>query len=650
MKKKTILFISTFLILFLFSSSVFADNETFQTEEWEYTENKTGWTLTKHLVTAANPVIPDEIEGTAVTQLGKELFMNDTVIESAVIPDSVTAIGANAFFGCTSLKEVYISSSVKAIPDGCFRYCIALESVDMPYTLTSIGANAFSDCMSLTSVDIPANVMTVGTSAFAYCQKLEHVSASRKLITVNADAFLDTPWIDAQSDDFVYIGGGVLLKYNGKESHVAVPYGTASISNAFDGNFYLETVDLPETLQRINQFAFRNAVKLKTVTIPDSVTTIGPGAFQGCKKLEFINLPDSVTSVGDSAFRYCDKLSSLTIPETVKSIPNRFAGDCSSLVHVKIPKSVTTIHVSAFAGSENVQMMIPAGAPAESILQEYEIPCTYFDAVYDSFYYSLDPETKEAEVLSYTGVSYNIEIPAWIGDYPVTSVADNAFKGNSTVRSITIPFPVKNIGDNAFSGMENLETIMLPAGLETIGSNVFTGSDFLIEVLFPESVAHVGDDPFDADTLTKICAYPGSESEKFLTEAGFIVNSPSACGTEAGTGLEKWAYLGLNFGDCDLSVCGNASNAVSIGAQQMTIQIVRIPDGTISVTLEMVSDAGENIFLYVPDSVGAIDPLILENRSVTVVGNRNSFAERFAKDNDVKFSVRLKTGLNYDAQ
>jgi hypothetical protein len=54
--------------------------------------------------------------------------------------------------------------------------------------------------------------------------------------------------------------------------------------------------------------AFKNCTGL-TITIPNSVTKINEWAFKGCENPTIINIPDSVTSIGKFAFLDCRKLT-----------------------------------------------------------------------------------------------------------------------------------------------------------------------------------------------------------------------------------------------------------------------------------------------------------------------------------------------------
>ncbi len=87
---------------------------------------------------------------------------------------------------------------------------------------------------------------------------------------------------------------------------------------------------------------------IKSVNIPDGVTTIGEYAFYDCSSLTSITIPNSVTAIGDSAFKYCSSLTSVTIPDGIISIGNNVFYSCYNLISVTIPNSVITIGDFAF--------------------------------------------------------------------------------------------------------------------------------------------------------------------------------------------------------------------------------------------------------------------------------------------------------------
>ena len=197
---------------------------------------------------------------------------------------------------------------------------------------------------------------------------------SRKINSIGTYAFRDTPWLEAQKDEFVIIGNGILIKWNGSGTDVQVPYEVKMISDAFDEQYFIETVTVPESVQQIGANAFRDAVSLRSISLPPYLTTIGGNAFNGCRRLESIELPAHIKTLGGSAFANCDSLTGLTIPPEITAIPGSLLANCPSLIDVVIPESVTKIDKSAFTGSPNVRPYVSNGSEAERILKEYEIP------------------------------------------------------------------------------------------------------------------------------------------------------------------------------------------------------------------------------------------------------------------------------------
>lgn len=132
------------------------------------------------------------------------------------------------------------------------------------------------------------------------------------------------------------IRNGVLIKYNGKESHVIVPDGVVAIGrNAFTvtervkryrealpsmlaewSNREYETIEYweDETVSNHN---------LKKVTLPDSVLEIESSAFYKCSALESIEFGKNICRINRAAFQGCHNLKKVTVPD--KAVIESFA-------------------------------------------------------------------------------------------------------------------------------------------------------------------------------------------------------------------------------------------------------------------------------------------------------------------------------------
>ena len=121
-----------------------------------------------------------------------------------------------------------------------------------------------------------------------------------------------------------------------------------SMPVAFLAHTSVKSIDIPNHVTNISDWAFCDCESLTSITIPDSVTSIGNYAFEYCSELTSVTIPDSVTSIGHDAFNSCSGLTSITIPDSVTSIGDFAFRGCSGLTSVTIGNSVTSIGGYAF--------------------------------------------------------------------------------------------------------------------------------------------------------------------------------------------------------------------------------------------------------------------------------------------------------------
>ncbi|WP_295214535.1 leucine-rich repeat protein [Ruminococcus sp.] len=133
--------------------------------------------------------IPAEIDGMAVTSIGKETFSECTSLTDITIPDSVTSIGWSAFSGCTSLTEITIPDSVTSIAGRTFLGCNSLTQITILDSVTIIGSYAFTGCTSLTEITIPDSMISIEHGAFGSCTSLTEVIIPDSVIGIGWSAF-----------------------------------------------------------------------------------------------------------------------------------------------------------------------------------------------------------------------------------------------------------------------------------------------------------------------------------------------------------------------------------------------------------------------------------------------------------------------------
>ena len=167
-------------------------------------------TITRYVGSGGAVVIPSNISGKAVTDIGITAFEACAGVTSVTIPDSVISIGAAAFGACGDLISVAIGSSVASIGEDAFYLCTNLTAISavagnsnfsstngvlfdksrhtlhqcpggkvgsyaIPDGVNTIGYAAFSDCIRLTSVSVPSSVAHIADYAFWACANLANV-------------------------------------------------------------------------------------------------------------------------------------------------------------------------------------------------------------------------------------------------------------------------------------------------------------------------------------------------------------------------------------------------------------------------------------------------------------------------------------------
>ena len=123
---------------------------------WQENEDG-GVTITKYTGEGKNVVVPNEIDGKTVTEIGNNAFEFNSRLTSVTIESGVTSIGEFAFNNCTGLTNVSIPDSVTSIGEWAFSDCKGLTSVSIPDSVTSIGCSAFGGCTALTSISVSAD-------------------------------------------------------------------------------------------------------------------------------------------------------------------------------------------------------------------------------------------------------------------------------------------------------------------------------------------------------------------------------------------------------------------------------------------------------------------------------------------------------------
>ena len=204
--------------------------------------------------------------------------------------------------------------------------------------------------------------------------------------------------LNEDGDGYTVTGVGTLTETDVviPDKHNNKPVTAIGVS-AFEGcRSQLTSVEIPDTVTRIERYAFYECKRLTKVVVPDSVTYIGFGAFYHCRELVSISLPfvgesaeaeenthlryvfgesipDALEKVvitggkeiADNAFLGCGNLVSLELPFGIERIGEHAFASCTKLTTLEIPAGVTEIGTGAFAACEALQTVRFGGTVLE---------------------------------------------------------------------------------------------------------------------------------------------------------------------------------------------------------------------------------------------------------------------------------------------
>ena len=127
---------------------------------------------------AGELLLPSEIEGKTVTEIGEDAFNRcGGFTGNLTIPDTVTTIGSSAFDNCRGFTgSLTIPDSVTTIGSYAFSWCSGFTgNVTISSGMKTIGSNTFSYCSNITSMTIPIGITTIGDYAVSGCSNLKTV-------------------------------------------------------------------------------------------------------------------------------------------------------------------------------------------------------------------------------------------------------------------------------------------------------------------------------------------------------------------------------------------------------------------------------------------------------------------------------------------
>ncbi len=206
--------------------------------------------------------------GTGLTHIPSSAF-SGTNLTSVTIPENIVSIGDRAFAN-SQITNVDIKNHEIAILERAFYNC-PIKELELYEGMTTIGEYAFYG-IDAREVIFPSSVTNITYHSFENSKNLLNIDIPDNLQSLDGAAFDGTAWYNAQPNGLVYLEH-VLYGYKGdmpKNSALTIKDGTKVIADyAFDDEFELKKITIPESVENIGFNAFATCFNLQEIVIDE---------------------------------------------------------------------------------------------------------------------------------------------------------------------------------------------------------------------------------------------------------------------------------------------------------------------------------------------------------------------------------------------
>ena len=540
--------------------------------------------------------------GNWVKTIERGAFMGTHTIEELTIPTSVETITMNAFQSMANLNKITFEepSSVQTIGVLAFSYCPKLKEVTLPTSLTVLD-RIFMESENLETINVPdgSKLKTIAESAFIYNKNLKNFNflGECDLTTIGKGAFQNLSLLQ----EFKFPKGVTDIganAFNGCTSMTTATFDENAVITTIGAAAFadcgLTSIDIPNSVTKLESEAFRNCAALTVVNVSENLTDISSEAFKYCENLVDINvdknnptyssvdgyllsknkqtlvlfphgkahakftlLPPSITTIGDYAFYNCSKLTSVNIPSSITNIGNSAFSGCTDLTKAIIADIAKWCNISFGNSSSNPLYYAKHIYSDESTeITDLVIPDGVATIGGSAFFYcsNLKSVTIPSSVTfidshafdECSGLTKVIvpDIAKWcsisFGTYGTSnplSYAHHLYSDKNTeITELVIPDGVTSVNSNTFKGCLGLTSVTIPKSVISIDGSAFSGCSALTNVTL-NSNALVSNTYTPTNSLSSIF---GSQVSKYV-----IGNDVTSIGNNAFYGCTKLTSVNI---------------------------------------------------------------------------------------------------------
>lgn len=239
---------------------------------------------------------------------------------------------------------------------------------------------------------------------------------------------------------------------------------------------------------------------IKSVIIEPGVTKIGSHAFFMCNNLESVSIPEGVTTIEDRAF-WQTSLKNITIPASVTQIGSTIKEvfyqcyDLESITVANGNEDYQSIDGVLYTKDGKTLVQYPQNK-ADSAYKVLD-GATTIDVLAINYTQNLETlDLNDVTEIKTSGVYGNARL-AEITLENEMKLGNQAFSGNTAMKSVVIEQAPTELGTSVFSGCTSLESVSLPNTMTELGKKMFANCPALTSIKFPSSLEKIGEGCFN---------------------------------------------------------------------------------------------------------------------------------------------------------
>ncbi|MGN0291276.1 MAG: leucine-rich repeat protein [Lachnospiraceae bacterium] len=486
------------------ATSVTLNEDGTLTITYEYTTAKAkliGVTQPKNITVANGTAKTVEALGLPETV---SIVTEDTAVTSTEVTWNLDTLAEGTYDPTEKDRQTFKVNGTVALPESISNPDDVSLTATIQVTVVAEGEtiNITIPSVAITDITVPAGGSVFDTDAVCETEGIERIEisywAGDEDVTDDKAMFN----MDYTALITVFAQDGYIFDSDISKNNVTINNNEADRASVSDDEKQLSII-----------YEFKTAkAKLTSITQPKNVTVANGTA----KTVEALGLPKTVSIVTED--------TAVTSAEVTWNLNTLASGSYDPSVKTqqtfKVNGTVTlpagidqngkilnvTIQVTVNAG-KTTDTTTPLDSPAKG------------ETVTDTKTKAAYTVTNDAKTAGKTGtVEYKkptnskattVTIPATVKiagkTYKVTTIADNAFKSNKTIKKVTIGSNVQTIGKNAFSGCTKLATVTIGKNVTTIGDKAFYKCIALKKITIPSKVKKIGKSAFQGCTkLTSV--------------------------------------------------------------------------------------------------------------------------------------------------